>query len=313
MQTKLQSALQTVREAAKVCRSVQAQLIDADSLTKKDRSPVTVADFASQAVICSALQEAFPHIPIVGEEDANDLRQPEHQELFSKIQSFLPDWSAEAILNGIDYGNGEPAEEFWTLDPIDGTKGFLRKQQYAIALSLIRNGEPVLGVLGCPNLGEQGTLLYAIRGEGAYQTDLNSDAFTKIHVTPFKENNPVRFLESVESGHSDHGLQGTIKAAFAERAQSVRYDSQVKYAVLAQGLADVYLRLPNPSQPDYREKIWDHAAGVVIVEEAGGRVSDIFGKALDFSAGKKLHHNCGVIATSGPLQDEIVKLIQQSA
>ncbi len=312
MQKKLHTALQTVREAAAVCRSVQAQLIDADSLTKKDRSPVTVADFASQAVICSALTSAFPHIPIVGEEDANDLRQPEHQELFSKIQAFLPGWSAEAILKGIDYGNGEPAEEFWTLDPIDGTKGFLRKQQYAIALSLIRNGEPVLGVLGCPNLGKQGTLLYAIRGEGAFNAELNSEAFTQINVTPYHEDNPVRFLESVESGHSDHGLQGTIKAAYAGRAQSVRYDSQVKYAVLAQGLADVYLRLPNPSQPDYREKIWDHAAGVVIVQEAGGRVSDIFGKALDFSAGKKLHHNRGVIATSGPLQDEIVKLIQQS-
>jgi len=312
MENKLKIAIQGVRKAADVCRRVQSQLISEDTLIKKDRSPVTVADYASQAMICTTLKDHFPEMQIVGEEDAKDLHQPENRELLAKIKSFLPEWSEEAILQGIDFGNGQPTDEFWTLDPIDGTKGFLRGQQYAIALSLIRNGKPVLGVLGCPNLGDNGTIMYAYEGNGAYSAVMNSDSFKKVQVADFGNNSPVRFLESVESGHSDHGLQGIIKAAWSDKAQSVRYDSQVKYAVLSRGEADVYLRLPNPSSPDYREKIWDHAAGVAIVQEAGGKVTDIFGKELDFSAGKKLVNNRGVIVTNGPLHNEIIGLIKQN-
>ncbi len=269
-----------------------------------------MADFAAQALICNTLKKEFPHTPIVGEEDASDLRQSESKELLQKIGLFLPGWSEQAILDGIDFGNGEPAEAFWTLDPIDGTKGFLRGQQYAIALAYIKNGKPVLGVLGCPNLGPNGTIMYAISGKGAFVAELNSDQFTAIHVAEYDAQGAVRFLESVESGHSDHGLQGVIKTHFGERARSVRYDSQVKYAVLSRGEADVYLRLPNPKSPDYREKIWDHAAGVAIVSEAGGKVTDIFGEDLDFSAGKKLVNNRGVVVSSGPVHSEIIDLIK---
>jgi len=310
MEQKLKIALHAVRQAAKVCQQVQAQLISEDSFVKKDRSPVTVADFAAQALICTTLKKQFPDKPIVGEEDAADLRQPESKELLHKIGLFLPEWDEHAILEGIDFGNGEPADAFWTLDPIDGTKGFLRGEQYAIALAFIQMGKPVLGVLGCPNLGPNGTLMYAIEGKGAFASELNSDQFSAVRVADFDTLSPVRFLESVESGHSDHGLQGIIKSAYTGRAQSVRYDSQVKYAVLSRGEADVYLRLPNPKSPDYREKIWDHAAGVAIVTEAGGRVSDIFGKDLDFSAGKKLINNRGVVVSSGPIHSEIINLIK---
>ena len=312
MEKMLKTAIESVRGAAGICTQVQAQLVSEDTLVKKDRSPVTVADFASQALICTALKKNFAQIPIVGEEDAADLRQSENNGLLEKINEFLADWTQEAVLSGIDYGNGEPAEEFWTLDPIDGTKGFLRGQQYAMALALIRDGRPVLGVLGCPNLGEKGTIMYALQGEGAFSADLYSDNFKRVQVASGAADAPVRFLESVESGHSDHGLQGVIKGAFGSRAQSVRYDSQVKYAVLSRGEADVYLRLPNPSSPDYREKIWDHAAGAIIVQEAGGTVTDIFGNDLDFSAGKKLINNRGVVVTNGPLHDEIISLIEQN-
>ena len=311
MEDMLATALQSVRQAAQICTQVQNNLVSDDTLIKKDRSPVTVADYASQAMICTILKNHFPDIQIVGEEDAAELREPEKRELLDKIKSFLSGWSDEAILNGIDFGNGQPAETFWTLDPIDGTKGFLRGQQYAVALALIKNGQPVLGVLGCPNLGERGTLQYAIEGQGAFSSALYDDEFSKVHVSESNPDLPVRFLESVESGHSDHGLQGQIKANYGQRSVSVRYDSQVKYAVMSRGEADVYLRLPNPNQPDYREKIWDHAAGVAIVRAAGGKVTDISGDELDFSAGKKLSNNRGVVVTNGLLHDEIIQLIRK--
>jgi 3'(2'), 5'-bisphosphate nucleotidase len=86
-------------------------------------------------------------------------------------------------------------------------------------------------------------------------------------------------------------------------------DSQVKYGIVASGLADIYLRIPNPATPDYREKIWDHAAGSLIVEEAGGRVSDIEGKKLDFSAGKTLDRNRGILATNGAVHSQVLEII----
>ena len=311
MENMLKTALQSIRQAAQICTQVQNTLVSEDTLIKRDRSPVTVADYASQAMICTTLKKHFPRIQIVGEEDAAALRQSENRELLDKIISFLPGWSDESILEGIDFGNGQPDEIFWTLDPIDGTKGFLRGQQYAIALALIKNGQPVLGVLGCPNLGEKGTLQYGIEGQGTFSSALYEDDFNQVHVSESIPDMPVRFLESVESGHSDHGLQGQIKAHYGQRSVSVRYDSQVKYAVMSRGEADVYLRLPNPGQPDYREKIWDHAAGVAIVRAAGGKATDINGDELDFSVGKKLNNNRGVVVTNGPMHDEIIQLIRK--
>ena len=81
-------------------------------------------------------------------------------------------------------------------------------------------------------------------------------------------------------------------------AEPVRMDSQAKYMVLAAGKAELYLRFLSPRQPDYKEKIWDQAAGSLIVEEAGGKVSDLYGLPLDFTTGRTLRSNRGVLASN---------------
>ncbi|MGH7287460.1 MAG: inositol monophosphatase family protein, partial [Myxococcota bacterium] len=70
----LSAGIEAVRAAARVCRAVAQRLVTADTHEKKDQSPVTVADFASQAVVCQRLERAFPGDPVVGEEDASELR-----------------------------------------------------------------------------------------------------------------------------------------------------------------------------------------------------------------------------------------------
>ena len=87
----------------------------------------------------------------------------------------------------------------------------------------------------------------------------------------------------------------------------LRLDSQVKYAAIARGDASIYFRLPR--QKDYLEKIWDHAAGAIIVEEAGGKVTDFYGQPIDFSAGKRLRNNRGIIATNGHLHRKVLEAI----
>jgi len=90
--------------------------------------------------------------------------------------------------------------------------------------------------------------------------------------------------------------------------EPVRIDSQCKYGAVARGEASIYLRLP--TDPNRREKIWDHAAGAVVVEEAGGRVSDMTGKPLDFSRGRQLEENMGVVATNGKLHQDVINAIE---
>ena len=303
--------LGALREASTLCQNVQ-QSLDFGVLRKGDRSPVTVADFGSQALICHRIKEAFPNDPIVAEEDAAVLRQADQrtvaQETVRRVQETGHQVSGGEVLARIDYGNGQPnSERFWTLDPIDGTKGFLRGEQYAIALALIENGTVQMGALGCPNL-EGGLMLFAERGNGSWSVPLDgSTEFNKISVSSTSEPSEGRFCESVVSGHSSHGDASRVAERLGITKESLRIDSQAKYAVVARGAADIYLRFP--TRKDYQEKIWDHAAGSLVLSEAGGTVTDIFGRSLDFSLGRTLAHNKGVVATNGHLHDRLLAAI----
>jgi 3'(2'), 5'-bisphosphate nucleotidase len=308
-----QIAIKAVIQAAKVCQKVRQDIPEA--IEKKDKSPVTVADFASQAVICQALSAAFLHDPIVGEEDATALRQEAQANILQKVTHYvntvLPEATSTQVLDWIDKGNGKVSPRFWTLDPIDGTKGFLRQDQYAIALALIEDGEVKLGILGCPALalsdGETGLLFVAVRGEGAYKMPLAGGKMTKLEVVSNDDIARFRFVESVESSHGDQERQNAIAKAIGITSDSVRVDSQAKYGIVASGEAALYLRLPSPKYPNYRENIWDHAAGAIIVEEAGGKVTDMYGQPLDFISDLKMNDNRGVIVSNGKIHDLVLK------
>ncbi len=317
----IDTAVAAVRKAGSVCKAVQAG-IDLGELQKKDRSPVTVADFASQALVCKNLGDAFPDDPVIGEEDSLALRDPENKTLLERVIGHVRELEPEAdqdhVCAWIDRGGAKSySPRFWTLDPIDGTKGFLRGQQYAIALALILEGNIEVALLGCPNLGPtlngdrgDGTLMVALRGKGAWQMPLMSEGpATPLRVSPQADTTGIRFCESVEAAHSSHGDAARIAEALAIAAEPARLDSQAKYAVVARGEAEAYLRLPRDGK--YREKIWDHAGGVLVVTEAGGRVTDIRGRDLDFSQGYRLENNIGVIVTNGLTHDPVLGAIDK--
>lgn len=296
-------------------------------MEKQDKSPVTIADFASQAVICEGIGLAFPNDPIIGEEDSAELRRPENQSFLDRILAELSQvsWSnsAEETCRWIDRGGASSfGPRFWTLDPIDGTKGFLRGEQYAISLALIVEGQVTVAVLGCPNLPlnpsnphSGGSLFIAVRGRGAkvlpcFEEEIGT-ASQNVRVSDVLQTSDLRMCESVESGHSAHDRSAVIASLLGVTKPGVRLDSQAKYAVVSRGEADVYLRLP--TRADYREKIWDHAGGVLVVEEAGGRVTDIDGKPLDFTHGRELVANRGVLVTNGKLHDDVLRAIRETA
>jgi 3'(2'), 5'-bisphosphate nucleotidase len=229
-------------------------------------------------------------------------------------RSYTEDQVLAAIDRGMAQAPTSGKGRFWTLDPIDGTKGFLRKEQYAVALALIEDGQPVLGVLGCPNLpvdGKIGVMMVARQGKGASQMPLDIEELTEAHpisVSNVLRSEDARICESVESGHSDQGASRQIADSLGITSESLRMDSQCKYAAVARGDASIYLRLPTRS--DYREKIWDHAAGMICVQAAGGTVTDAFGVPLDFRQGRKLEANRGIIASNGRFHAAIVQAVQ---
>ncbi|HBC55946.1 MAG TPA: 3'(2'),5'-bisphosphate nucleotidase [Gammaproteobacteria bacterium] len=318
----LEVARQSVQQAAEVCGRIQRQ-VTPEMVQKKDRSPVTVADFASQAVVSIVLQEAFPDIPMVGEEDTATLTEVGHESLKQRVleevnRTLGRDLLEHEILAAIDRCHHDPltsahsSSGYWTLDPVDGTKGFLRGEQYAIALAYIESGEVKLGVLGCPNLDlgqSPGVQLWALKNGGAFVTSLQSNDTQPLTTDDIAEPLQARFCESVEAAHSNHSEAAQVAELLGITQPSVRLDSQAKYAVVASGGASIYLRLPTLA--GYEEKIWDHAAGAIIVEEAGGQVSDIHGEALNFAVGRTLRRNRGVVATNGLLHQRVISAVQE--
>ena len=311
------TAMSAVFRAAQLCQQVQTDMVKADAMEKADRSPVTVADFGSQALICQAIAEAFPEDAIVAEEDSQALQ--ENPQLMQRVTEYVDRFSAgipstQTVCDWIDRGGGEVGERFWTLDPIDGTKGFVRGDQYAIVLALLINGEVKLGVLGCPNLAhnlddpqaQRGCLFVAEKDKGTQMLPLDGQDSERIQVSQATH----RFAESVESTHSDLDTHAQIAQQIGITEPPIRMDGQGKYGVLARGEASVYIRLPNPATPDYREYIWDHAAGMIVVEEAGGVVTDVDGRALDFSRGRRMTTNRGILATNGDLHPQLLECIR---
>ncbi|TIB02013.1 hypothetical protein E3P94_01199 [Wallemia ichthyophaga] len=326
LKSELQVALTVVSRAANLAQSVFNKLVTAETVTKNDKSPVTVADYSCQALISLLLSKSFPNDPIVGEEDANDLKQPTESSIQLKnrvTQLVNAELSKPQSIDAIDRGTfqGGSSGRMWCLDPIDGTKGFLRGGQYAVCLALLVEGKVQLGVIACPNLpvnpsnpdSPKGVVLAAVKGQGAFQRPISetNGTLTPIRMNPITPESLsyASFCESVESGHSSQSDAANIANELGITNEPVRMDSQAKYCSISRGDGDIYLRLPVSA--DYEEKIWDHAPGRLIVAEAGGKVTDIHNNDLDFSLGRTLKNNKGVIAASADIHADVIKAVQK--
>lgn len=334
----LAAAKKAASLAARLCQTVQKALVQSDVQSKSDKSPVTVADYGSQALVSLVLKTELPSgsFSLVAEEDSGDLRKDGAQHTLRRITELVNSTismdgtykitlSEEDVLVAIDSGisEGGPSGQHWVLDPIDGTKGFLRGDQYAIALALLDEGRVVLGVLACPNLPltsianpdehssqkQIGCLFSAKLGDGAFMQPLDGSSLIKIHVSAIENSEDASFFESFEAAHSMHDLSSIIAEKLGVQAPPVRIDSQAKYGALARGDGAIYLRFPHKG---YREKIWDHAAGYIVVTEAGGVATDAAGNNLDFSKGRYLDLDTGIIVTNKKLMPALLKAVQDA-
>lgn len=323
---KLKIGLEAVSLASSITRKIQNALCADDILTKTDSSPVTIADFAAQTVVNSTLSKYLPQaVSMVSEEEGANLTDKKTLESVMRFIKNTLNISNYAELKAtVDFGKStKKTDKFWTLDPIDGTKGFIRGQQYAISLAYVEEEEIQLGILGCPNLNpdlsqnpeninKKGSLLFATKNHGTWSTDIDDPCsnFKPILSSPELSLEELKLCESVEAAHSKHSVTKKILDFLNMKKDSIKLDSQVKYAVVARGQGHIYLRIPTSNH--YKEKIWDHAAGCIIAEEAGLVISDIYGKKLDFNCGDELKRNSGIVCAPKKHHDTIIRSIEKN-
>jgi 3'(2'), 5'-bisphosphate nucleotidase len=194
---------------------------------KADSSPLTLADKAAHQVIQKALEELYPEIPIISEEGKD-----------------------------IPFVNRSDWKRFWLVDPLDGTKEFIKKnKQFTVNIALIENNQPVLGVIYAPALE---TLYYGSKGRGAYK--IKGGKVENISVSGRSEGE----LTAVRSGSHASPEEDEVLERFNVK-NSISKGSSLKFCMVAEGTADIYYRF-GPTME------WDTGAGHAILEAAGGRV-----------------------------------------
>ncbi|KAI0392920.1 carbohydrate phosphatase [Xylariaceae sp. FL0594] len=352
----LQVAIGAVQSAAKLSQAVLVKS-DKGTIEKDDLSPVTIADFAIQALLTATIQDAFPDDDFVGEESASDLR--ENPVLLNRVWELLltlrgreqekcklPE-SPEHMCELIDRcGFGEPGggvssssrkKRVWVFDPIDGTKTFVRKEAYAINVALLEADQQVLSVVGCPTLPVdgagpvihnrtvdptgRGSIVFAVRGHGTYVRTLDGErdddedirlrrieplAASRLHTTDHHLR-AVSCYHMLDSGVDD--AHDAVHARLGITAKGCDFLAWVlRWVALGLGLANVTVWVYKDRQRT--GKIWDHAGAMLLFEELGGKITDIDGKDIDLTAGRKLVTNHGFVAAPRDVHTHVLKTVQ---
>jgi 3'(2'), 5'-bisphosphate nucleotidase len=332
-----------VQRACILTERVLTSIDDDDSMEKADQTPVTVGDLGAQALIISALHHHFPQDTFTGEESASALREnPKLAERVWQLVSstHLEDAESESLLASpksleemldlLDLGLGPGGREgrVWVLDPIDGTLTFMKGGQYAVCLCLVENGEQRVGVLGCPKLsleagkisettiprdGGYGYLVSAVRGQGVFLRRLSSAGLQqreRVEAPVVADENDLQIIECIATTSMDVEKHRLVAEKLGVSWPGTElWSTQMKYIALAIGGHDFWLRIPKHDW--HRTCVWDHAGGQLIYEELGGKVTDIYGKDIDFGAGRRCHNNFGNVAAPAAIHGRVLEAVKE--
>lgn len=309
----MQEIIAAVRDAVKVCRTVQEHYLISNTKTSgNSKEPVTIADYGSQAIICRALQKYYPDDAVVSEESGKQFMELIDDDQRANVLEILAEVlgqpvTKEEVVNWLDFGTGKSASRTWVIDPIDGTKGFIALRHYAIACGLLIDGQIAEGIVAAPGYNDEGALFYTQDG-ATYRAPLAEGTGEKVTISDREEPTQFVTVQSVEKAHASKSrMELAREYSGLENAIVNELDSMEKYALVACGDADLYMRLPREGS-NYAHKIWDHVAGVALVKHAGGVVTDVDGTPLDFSQGDTMP-NLGMVASNGKRHDSIIAAV----
>lgn len=356
----VEAAVDVVERACRLCVDVKKSLFSSDGriLEKNDQTPVTIADFGVQALVSLEMNRLFPSIPLVAEEDSAFLRS---NNLVGSVVDVVKDKATledevteDNILKAIDRG-GKDASVFapkpatyWILDPIDGTRGFVKGSEalYVVGLALVVEGQIVLGVMGCPNWHEDcydnsiigvpensssrsGIIMVSHVGCGTWKKRLSDiltiespHTWTRCFVDSCQMVQGARFTIPESQKWKSLPLSGLFDAKTDPEnigegnilLLSACCGSLCKYLMVASGRASVYIQGKKATSII---KVWDHAVGIICVYEAGGKVTDWEGSSLDFAADQTerrlIFPSGGVLVTNGSLHSKIIGMISSNS
>ncbi|KAL1412275.1 hypothetical protein Q8F55_000019 [Vanrija albida] len=330
-------AISAIQHAAKISSRVLASS-SKGVVEKDDHSPVTVADLAIQALLTMTIHKSFPNDLFVGEESAEQLRAS--PSLLDAVWALLSDLeldgdaripaSKDKLCSLLDWaGHGEPSQgRYWIFDPIDGTKAFIRGENYAVNVCLMTGPEQTLSAVGIPLLSPDavapinndttsntGSIMFATRGGGTFIRPLEGPASAPARRLPRRTadaSTPLTAVTCVEGTDSAvPGLNAKISARLG-----IAYPGNdllawvLRWAVLGLGAADATFWV-------YRKrtrygKIWDHAGAMLLFEEAGGKITDVHGKDIDIFAGRTMSSNFGFVAALEGAHARVLAAVQDA-
>lgn len=216
---------------------------------KEDNSPLTQADLAAHHVIVNALRVLTPSIPVLSEESEN-----------------------------IDYDIRKEWQQYWLIDPLDGTREFVKRNgEFTVNIALIDGQQSILGVVYAPVTE---LLYFASLAHGAFKQEANKPA-VQIHTKRLDVNKPI---VAGSRSHSDEKMQRFmqhIEDKLGVKAELISMGSSLKICLIAEGVADVYPRLGPTSE-------WDTAAAHCVLTEAGGDIVDETGLSLRYNSKRSL-------------------------
>ncbi len=273
------------------------------SYIKQDRSPVTLADFASQIYIISKLKELYPKDSIIAEETYSSELDKYSEKLIQSCYDKLNLSLNPNIKEIINY-RGPYSKRIWSIDPIDGTKGYQEGLSYAIGIGLIINQEKKLSIIGVPNYNAEGVAVFvANKGNGALAS-YGEKNFISIKVS---ETRDIKKSILCHSLHYDEPW--VIKLAKKLGIENyIQIDSMAKFCMVADSSADLYIK---PMYID-RSFIWDFLPGDLLVKEAGGIVTDLKGVSPKYIGDKCVISSPGLIVSNGKFHREILDRIEKT-
>ena len=289
-------AIETVKIATEITKWFSN--VGFKSFQKQDNSPVTLADYASQFFISFRISEYFPEDQIIAEE-TNEVNLTVND--LDMIKSCYDDLN---IYIEMDLSPKKlKSERQWTVDPIDGTKGFQKHLSYAIGIGLMINSKPRISIIGVPNFSEKGTAIFiAEKGSGA-KVSYGGQPFSSIEAS--KQNTLSKSLMC----HSLHYDEPWVMkfASEIDITKFIQMDSMAKFCLIANGGADIYIKPLNKE----RSFSWDFLPGTLLVSEAGGKVSDLNGNPLKFLDEKLILSTPGLIASNSHIHQEILRSMRK--
>lgn len=317
----LEPMLQAVRKALILCREVQhGALRGIDKTTPEEIEPVTIADYGAQAILGRAVEQFYPDDAVLAEESGEQfltLVSAEQRAMILSLLTKVLDMAVRQadVVRWLDYGRGRKSARTWTIDPVDGTKGFIAMRHYATGVGLLIDGQPAGAVIGCPAFGdgisgndEEGMLFYTENGKACKVPLYGETAPVPVRVSGRSEAAGVVLVQSFEEKHGNKERKAQVyhRAGYAD-AKLYELDSMEKYALIAAGLADICLHIPRTVSIF---NVWDHAPGVALVQAAGGKVTGLDGRPLDFSQGEDIANCQGIIITNGIVHDRVLAAVQ---